>query len=859
MGPRAPRDVNDEGPARRDLYEDMHMRGRITQGALVAVAAVWVLGVIGSSDAYAQRGALFVSNYVSGNVSVYGRTANGAVPPARVITDALSGPHQVAINRTTKELIVANNRPSVDGVFSISFYDADVTSATFGALRRTIAGPNTGLLWPLGVIVDVDRQELFVSNDDHAGVGYSVTVYDLKSLANGVANDAAPRRTISGFNTKLSSPAGIAIGPSWDPIPVIFVVNYDFSGKNGGASVAVFPRDADGNVSPMRTIAGPATGLNRPQGIAFDGFSKLYVANSAFDQAAVAGNISVFSVTDQGDVAPSSVLGGNLTQLCHPIQIALDTLAGEVTVAQGGGCQVGVTVHSLNSGLGNIAPIRTVITGTFVGFDPIGVAVIPDEQHLMPNIGPIEANLPGGAIVTFALDPGITSCSPASGSVFDVASTRVACTGSDIFGPLSSGFWVTVVDTTPPVFIGVANLEAEAFTSTEVAWDVTAADRGINVPVVCNPASGSVFFVGTTTVNCSAQPLVGPGASVSFTVTVTRKVAPLPGGACFVVDFREITYFNASAVITSSDADIRTRNGIKGAFNPALWPYRAAGGAGYTKSRGTLFRIYGFAASTFGSLIPNEDMPWITYPVQFDADTNGYYVDLGGPQRVRVCPNQFQDYVLTGKKGNGHRDSSALLPLSQQNVPGIMLARNSQIVKLPTRIKLEMDSLGLAHGIYGKIDYMAFQQQGSGNAQFREFVNVQLSFPGDSPIDRLQHYAFGLLTAFNVNFESFAGCNYVDSSPGNDSVRLVDLWSPNKSTKQGYNVWQACGAREPAVNQKQRENYDVAFNAIQILSTVNGGTDTVHVLFGAIAPLSITDAKRKDLKIDWLDWDKADR
>ena len=41
--------------------------------------------------------------------------------------------------------------------------------------------------------------------------------------------------------------------------------------------------------------------------------------------------------------------------------------------------------------------------------------------------------------------------------------------------------------------------------------------------------------------------------------------------------------------------------------------------------------------------------------------------------RVRVCPNQFQDYVLAGKKGNGHKDSSALLPTSQQNVPGIML------------------------------------------------------------------------------------------------------------------------------------------------------------------------------------------
>jgi hypothetical protein len=170
-----------------------------------------------------------------------------------------------------------------------------------------------------------------------------------------------------------------------------------------------------------------------------------------------------------------------------------------------------------------------------------------------------------------------------------------------------------------------------------------------------------------------------------------------------------------------------------------------------------------------------------------------------------------------------------------------------------------MDSLGLAHGELGKVDYMAFQQQGGGSAQFREFVNVQLSFPGDSQIDRLQHYAFGLLTAFNVNFESFVGCNYVDYAPGNDSVRLMDLWSPNRSLKQGYNVWQACGAREPSVNQKQRENYDVPFNAIQLLSTVNTGTDTTNVLYGPIRPLTLADLFKKDLKLDWLDWIKADR
>ena len=828
-------------------------------GALAVFAAAMAMSVVGvTSNAYADRGALFVSNFVARNISVYPRAVNGTVPPTRVITDGLIGPHEVTINSKTRELIVADNL-----AFSVSFYDANVTSPTFGALKRKIAGPSTGLANPLGVTVDNDNQELFVSNDDHTATQFSITVYKLDDplLAGSGTIDLAPVRRIAGDQTKLSSPAGIAVDPIGNQI---FVANYDTAFHH--PSIAVYQRAANGNVPPLRRIDGPTTGLNQPQGVFFDMLNnRIYVANSAFDSPGVRGAILAFLGTDAGDVAPFLTLQGDATSLlCHPIEMAFDTLAGELTVANSGGCPEAVAVYDMNTwpaaGVFTQAPKRTLIAGTPVEFNPIGVAIIPDQANLISNNLTVEADPTGaiaGAMVTF--NPGSATCTPASGSIFPLGQTRVNCSTVDIFGTVTSGFWVNVVDTTPPVFNGVANLEAEAFASTEVAWDVTATDRGVGVTVVCTPASGSVFFVGTTTVNCTAQPPTGPGGSVSFTVTVTKKVASLPGGACFVVDFREITYFNGSAVITSSDADIRARNGIAGAFNPALWPYRAAGGAGYTTSKGTLFRIYGFAASTFGSLIPNEDMPWITYPVQFDADTNAYYVDLGGPQRVRVCPNQFQDYVLAAKKGNGHKDSSAMLPKSQQNVPGIMLARNSQIVKLPTRIKAEMDSLGLAHGFFGRIDYIAVQQQGGGNAQFREFVNLQLSFPGDSLIDRLQHYAFGLLTAFNVNFESFAGCNYIDSAPGNDSVRLMDLWSPNKSLKQGFNVWQACGAREPAANQKQRENYDVPYNAVQILSTVGAGNDTMNVLFAPITPLSLADTKRKDLKTDWLDWDKADR
>jgi hypothetical protein len=300
--------------------------------------------------------------------------------------------------------------------------------------------------------------------------------------------------------------------------------------------------------------------------------------------------------------------------------------------------------------------------------------------------------------------------------------------------------------------------------------------------------------------------------------------------------------------------------GLTGPFDPALWPYRASGGSGYTKSRGTLFRIYGFQPGEEGEAIPDADVSWESYVVTHDVETDGYYIDLGGPARVIVCPDQLHEFVLSGRKGNGHNRQSTLLPYSQRNVPGIMLSHNSQIVKLPTRVRAELYQLGMDPGARGSIDYIGVQLQGEGNASFREFVDVEFTFPGDSDTDRREHFTHGFHTALNNNFESFAGCNYIDHAPGNDAVRLGDVWGPNRSKWWNYDASAACGTREPSVNRKQRAQYDVPFNAVQLLPTVNTGSDTLRLLYGTIRPL--TDAEKKngrDHKSDWDEWDRWDR
>jgi len=118
-----------------------------------------------------------------------------------------------------------------------------------------------------------------------------------------------------------------------------------------------------------------------------------------------------------------------------------------------------------------------------------------------------------------------------SPNTFPVGSTIVNCTASNGVAPdASCSFTVIVHDTQPPAITCPANIFVAAGldvgascapTSKTVSYPPpTATDNCPGVTVVCNPPSGSVFPVGTTTVTCIATDASGNTASCSFTVSV---------------------------------------------------------------------------------------------------------------------------------------------------------------------------------------------------------------------------------------------------------------------------------------------------------------------------------------------------
>lgn len=125
-------------------------------------------------------------------------------------------------------------------------------------------------------------------------------------------------------------------------------------------------------------------------------------------------------------------------------------------------------------------------------------------------------------------------CTPPSGSSFGIGTTIVHCSATDPGGNAAScNFTVVVTGGTPCTITcpSVAPQPSDAGGCTTVVTypnpttTGSCGDPGNPNPWSCNPPSGSVFPVGTTTVNCSTD--VGTACSFPVTVTGTDAVPPV--------------------------------------------------------------------------------------------------------------------------------------------------------------------------------------------------------------------------------------------------------------------------------------------------------------------------------------------
>jgi sugar lactone lactonase YvrE len=240
------------------------------------------------------------------------------------------------------------------------------TAATVDvAPTLNITGSNTGLIDPHRTALDASGN-IYVTDYDNN----SVSVFAATATGN-----IAPTVTISGVNTGLNGPNGIAIDSKGN----IYVAN-SFGGSSNVGSITVFAAGATGNATPTATITGSNTGLSSPNGLALDSKGNIYVVNESGSNN---GTVTEYAASPTGtiNVAPTTTISGASTGLNDPHALALDS-TGNIYVVNGNGSFIGggtgsgnsVTVYSVGA-TGNATPTAT-ISGTNTMFnDPNGIAV----------------------------------------------------------------------------------------------------------------------------------------------------------------------------------------------------------------------------------------------------------------------------------------------------------------------------------------------------------------------------------------------------------------------------------------------------------------------------------------------------
>jgi hypothetical protein len=317
-------------------------------------------------------GRIYVTNTATYTVTVYAANANGNVSPIAVIAGPdteLYAPTAIALDSSGKIYVL-------NAGDNITVYPP--LAASVGSLDEapvaSIGGSQTLLYNPTGIALDLSGN-IYVANggggDYNFGADYApgtVTVYPAGS--NG---DVAPIATINGSATGLIDPIGVALDSNGN----IYVGNGGLSFYTGSGeftykpSITVYPARSNGNAAPMATITGDNTGLDDPRALALDSSENLYVTTPG-----EGGPINVYAPGSNGNASPSASITGPDTGLDDPSGIALDSVSNLYVLNSSGGPTYGVsvTVYPANS-TGDTVPIETISSSfTGIAYD-YGIAV----------------------------------------------------------------------------------------------------------------------------------------------------------------------------------------------------------------------------------------------------------------------------------------------------------------------------------------------------------------------------------------------------------------------------------------------------------------------------------------------------
>jgi sugar lactone lactonase YvrE len=219
---------------------------------------------------------LYIANYNSGTntstITAYSVGAQGNATPALFINGAntqLGRVYGIAVDSLLNMYVSNCSNASTNcatGTSSIIVFGFNATGNV--APIGTITGSNTGLANPRGMRFDT-QGNLWVANAANA----SVTMYAAPTAPTGTQN-TTPKQQIIGAATGLQAPSDVVIDGN-SPANVYVL-------DSTANTISIFAATATGNAAPSSArppITGSNTTLSGPSGIALGIDGTLYVAN----------------------------------------------------------------------------------------------------------------------------------------------------------------------------------------------------------------------------------------------------------------------------------------------------------------------------------------------------------------------------------------------------------------------------------------------------------------------------------------------------------------------------------------------------------------------------------------------------
>ncbi len=278
-----------------------------------------------------------------------------------------------------------------------------IFGARSGAIpKTTISGAATGIVTPGYVAVD-SAGKIYVANDgsiaSNAGLGPDTS--SIVVFKPGSSGNVKPIAFISGSATGIGQTVtGLAVDLVGNIYISSILTTRSGTGKlastNRQFQIQSFAAGSNGNVAPIATIAGDATGLYNTDGgntLAVSAAGKIYSANAA------ANSVTVYAPGSSGNVSPVATLSRGDAGVGDLMGVAFDK-AGNIYALQ----RTAETTDSISewaAGSTDSPPLGTLDFTPPVDNTPLGLAV-NTAGNIYVGMPPPSGVLSGGSLLEFA-------------------------------------------------------------------------------------------------------------------------------------------------------------------------------------------------------------------------------------------------------------------------------------------------------------------------------------------------------------------------------------------------------------------------------------------------------------------------